>query len=242
MEAILTVDNLYKKFKKTEAVRGICFDLFGGEIIGLIGPNGAGKTTTLKCIVGLLNKNMGEINVLGMDYLDDEARPKIAYIPESPDLYPMLTVWEHLKFIALAYRLNNWEDKAKELIERFDLGEKKDELCKNLSKGMKQKVSISCALLHGPQLFLVDEPMIGLDPKAIRELKNIFLSLKEEGKTVLLSTHLLDTAENLCDGIIVMKKGELVFKGTLEELKGKMSAGENSSLEELFLEVTRDDK
>lgn len=242
MEAVLQVNNLQKKFKKTVAVKNVSFKLDEGQIICLIGPNGAGKTTTLKCITGLLNKTAGDIKIMGINYSDDKAREKIAYIPESPDLYPMLTVWEHLKFIALAYNLKNWEDRAKSYIECFDLVEKKDELCKNLSKGMKQKVSVSCALLHSPQIFLIDEPMIGLDPRAIREFKNILLSLKDDGKTILLSTHLLDTAEDLCDGVIVMKKGEIIFSGTQEELKKSMSAGEGSSLEELFLEVTEDDK
>jgi ABC-type multidrug transport system ATPase subunit len=239
---ILRVENLQKRFKKTEAVKDVSFVLNSGEIVGLIGPNGAGKTTTIKCIMGLLNKTAGDIKVAGQDHLYDEAREKLAYIPESPDLYPMLTVWEHLKFIALAYELKDWEGKALNYLNAFDLIEKKDELCKNLSKGMKQKVSITCALLHEPQIFLVDEPMIGLDPKAIRELKNTLLSLKKEGKTILLSTHLLDTAEDLCDVVIVMKKGEVMFEGTIEELKTMMSAEENSSLEELFLEVTKDDE
>lgn len=242
MEAVLQVNNLQKKFKKTVAVKNVSFKLNEGQIICLIGPNGAGKTTTLKCITGLLNKTAGDIKIMGINYSDDKARAKIAYIPESPDLYPMLTVWEHLKFIALAYNLKNWEDRAKSYLECFDMAEKKDELCKNLSKGMKQKVSVSCALLHSPQIFLIDEPMIGLDPRAIREFKNILLSLKDDGKTILLSTHLLDTAEDLCDGVIVMKKGEIIFSGTQEELKKSMSAGEGSSLEELFLEVTEDDK
>jgi ABC-type multidrug transport system, ATPase component len=242
MEPLLKVEGLVKKYRKTEAVKGIGFELVEGQIIGLIGPNGAGKTTTMKCIMGLLNKTAGDINIMGLDYTDDKARSMMAYIPESPDLYPMLTVWEHLKFIALAYDLTDWQNRAISILERFDLLDKKNELCKNLSKGMKQKVSISCALLHEPKMFLVDEPMIGLDPKAIRELKNTMVSLKEEGRTILLSTHLLDTAEGLCDGIIVMKKGEIIFNGTLEELKDNMKADENSSLEELFLEVTEDEK
>lgn len=241
METILTVTNLSKDYKKTKAIKNISFKLSRGKIVGLIGPNGAGKTTTLKCIMGLLNKTTGTINIMGYDHMESKARLKLAYIPETPELYPMLTVEEHLKFIALAYNLKNWKEKANLLIQRFQLVEKKNELCKNLSKGMKQKVSISCSLLYNPHILLVDEPMIGLDPKAIKEFKNTFLSLKKEGKTILLSSHYLDSVESLCDEIIVMKKGKIIFKGTISGLKNSIQAEEDSSLEELFLQVTKDE-
>lgn len=237
---VLEVKNLKKRYGKTFAVNGISFELNRGTIIGLIGPNGAGKTTTIKCIAGLLKPTEGTVCILGNSIKSPEARSNIAYIPETPDVYPMLTVWEHLKFIALAFKLEGWEAKAEELIDRFDLKDKRNELCKNLSKGMTQKVSICCNLLHDPQVILVDEPMVGLDPKAIRELKDAFLSLKEEGKTILISTHLLDNAQSLCDGVIVMKKGSIVAKGSLDELRRTVNAGEQTSLEELFLEVTGD--
>jgi len=239
---VLEVKNLKKKFGKTIAVNDISFTLEEGRIIGLIGPNGAGKTTTLKCITGLLNKTEGTINILGMDIRKKEARTHIAYIPETPDIYTMLTVWEHMKFIALAYELDNWEEKANMLLHRFDLEDKKNELGKNLSKGMTQKVSICSSLLHNPDVLLVDEPMIGLDPKAIRELKDEFLNLKNEGKTILISTHLLDNAQNLCDSVIVMKNGKIVTQGSIEEIRQNINAAESTSLEDLFLEVTEDEK
>ncbi|HEY5563716.1 MAG TPA: ABC transporter ATP-binding protein [Clostridiaceae bacterium] len=239
---VLEVKNLKKKFGKNLAVNDISFGLEAGKIIGLIGPNGAGKTTTLKCITGLLNKTEGTVTILGMDIRKQEARTHIAYIPETPDIYTMLTVWEHMKFIALAYELDNWEEKAKELLERFDLETKRNELGKNLSKGMTQKVSICCSLLHNPDVLLVDEPMIGLDPRAIRELKDAFLELKNEGKTILISTHLLDNAQNLCDSVIVMKNGSIVTQGSIEELRKNINAAEGTSLEDLFLEVTDDEK
>lgn len=239
---VLEVESLIKKYGKFTAINDISFELTEGKIIGLIGPNGAGKTTTLKCIAGLLKVTEGSISVVGKSIKDKSARSSIAYIPETPDIYSMLTVWEHLKFIALAYNLKNWETHAKELLQRFDLEDKRNELCKNLSKGMTQKVSICSNLLHNPQVILVDEPMIGLDPKAIRELKDALRTLKEEGKTILISTHLLDNAENLCDEVIVMKKGSIIAKGSIEELRKDFNADEDESLEDLFLEVTKDDK
>lgn len=234
----LTVANLSKSYRHNQAVRDLTFALDRGRIVALTGPNGAGKTTTLKCIMGLLNPSAGRIEIMGVSSRDDHSKQSIAYIPEIPELYPMLTVWEHLRFIALAYDLGPWEECAAGLLRRFDLADKRDELCGSLSKGMKQKVSIACALLHDAQVILVDEPMVGLDPKAIRKFKNTLHTLREEGKAILLSTHMLDTAENLCDEVIVMKKGSLILQGTLEELKNRLHARADTTLEDLFLEVT----
>lgn len=239
---VLEVINLSKTFKKDAAVDNISFSLRKGEIVGLTGPNGAGKTTTIKCILGLLRKTKGEILVDGFDSTLKKSKYKLAYIPETPDIYPMLTVWEHLKFMSLAYYIKDWESMAEQILKKFDLTDKKNELGKNLSKGMKQKVSICCALIHKPDVFLVDEPLIGLDPKAIRELKDAFKKLRDDGKSLLVSTHMLDSAEEFCDRIIVLKNGKLLAEGTIEELRSKVHGSENSSLEDLFLEVTQDEK
>lgn len=239
---VLEVINLKKYYKGNKAVDGISFHLNAGEIVGLTGPNGAGKTTTIKCILGLLRKMKGKVLVDGIDSTKQESKYKLAYIPETPDIYPMLTVWEHLKFIALAYYIDNWQEYGSEILKRFDLWDKKDNLGRDLSKGMRQKLSICCALLHKPDVFLVDEPLVGLDPKAIRELKDAFKVLRAEGKSLLISTHMLDTAEGLCDRIVVLKKGTLIMEGTIEDLRHKVNAGEDASLEDLFLEVTEDEK
>ncbi|SMC16851.1 ABC-type multidrug transport system, ATPase component [Clostridium acidisoli DSM 12555] len=239
---VLEVVNLSKIFKKDAAVDNISFSLRKGEIVGLTGPNGAGKTTTIKCILGLLRKTKGEILVDGFDSTLKKSKYKLAYIPETPDIYPMLTVWEHLKFMSLAYYIKDWESTAEQILKKFDLTDKKNELGKNLSKGMRQKVSICCALIHKPDVFLVDEPLIGLDPKAIRELKDAFKKLRDDGKSLLVSTHMLDSAEEFCDRIIVLKNGKLLAEGTIEELRSKVHGSENSSLEDLFLEVTQDEK
>jgi ABC-2 type transport system ATP-binding protein len=237
---VFEVKDLRKNYGKTTAVNGISFTLTQGAIVGLLGPNGAGKTTTLKCMAGLLKPTVGTIRILGENIRSSTARSKLAYLPETPDIYPMLTVWEHMRFVALAFNLENWEPQAEALLERFDLQDKKHELGRNLSKGMTQKVCICCGLLHQPRIILVDEPMIGLDPKAIRELKDAFLRMKEEGKTILISTHLLDNAQYLCDGVIVMKQGAIIAQGSMTELRKTTNFGANASLEELFLEVTGD--
>ncbi|GKX65251.1 ABC transporter ATP-binding protein [Inconstantimicrobium mannanitabidum] len=241
-EKVLQVTNLTKHYKRKNAVDGISFSLNKGEIVALTGPNGAGKTTTIKCILGLLRKNEGEIFINGTDNKSKDVKYKLAYIPETPDIYPMLTVWEHLKFMALVYKINNWTVVAEKILSKFDIADKKDELAKNLSKGMKQKLSICCALIHNPEIFFVDEPFIGLDPKAVRELKDAFKALKEEGKTILISTHMLDAAENLCDRIIVVKKGRVLAEGSIEDLRHKIKVSQETSLEDIFLEVTEDEK
>ena len=238
---MLKVECLTKKYKSFVAVDDISFTLNQGEIVGLLGPNGAGKSTTIKTIVGLLRKTAGSITIGNYPNTSLDAKKKFAYVPEAPELYDMLTVWEHLHFIGYAYDVANFEEKAERLIERYDLWDKKDKLTKELSKGMKQKVSICCGLLPEPDLYLFDEPMIGLDPKAIRETKSIFKELSEQQKTVLVSTHMLDSIENLCHRVLVMKKGKIIVDMAMEEMKGKLGNSENVSLEELFLEVTKDE-
>ncbi|WP_066500487.1 ABC transporter ATP-binding protein [Abyssisolibacter fermentans] len=238
---MLIIKNLTKRFKKSIAVDNISFVLKKGNIVGLLGPNGAGKSTTIKTIAGLLRANEGTIEIDGISNKSLKAKRLFSYIPELPELYDMLTVKEHLQFIAYAYDVKDWETKAQILFERYDLIDKQDKLANELSKGMKQKVSICCGLLPNPDLYLFDEPMIGLDPKAIRETKLIFQELKQQGKTVFISTHLLDTIENLCDRVLVMKTGNIIADGTVEELKTKLGEESSTSLEEIFLEVTKDE-
>ncbi|MGI5882112.1 MAG: ABC transporter ATP-binding protein [Dethiobacteria bacterium] len=238
---MLKVEGLTKKYRNIVAVDNISFTLNRGDIAGLLGPNGAGKSTTIKTIVGLLRKNSGSITVGDHPHTSRDAKKKFTYVPEAPELYDMLTVWEHLQFIAYAYDVAGFEGKAERLLERFDLWDKKDKLAKELSKGMKQKVSICCGLLPEPLLYLFDEPMIGLDPKSIRETKLIFKELSAQQKTILVSTHLLDSIENLCGRVLVLKQGKIIVDMAMEEMKRKLGNSESVSLEELFLEVTRDE-
>jgi ABC-2 type transport system ATP-binding protein len=237
---MLTVTDLSKKYGKQDAVSHISFQLQGGEVVGLLGPNGAGKSTTMKCIVGLLRKTSGEISIGGYDHLSVEAKRVFSYIPETPYVYDLLTIWEHMQFIAQAYGVRDWKGRALELLELYELDDKQKKLGRDLSKGMRQKVSICCGLLPNPQLLFFDEPMIGLDPKAIKNTKNLFKTLKEEGKTILVSTHLIEGIESIADRIMIMKEGQIIGNDTVENLKKQAAAGIGLSLEDLFLEMTKD--
>ncbi|MFM7630147.1 MAG: ABC transporter ATP-binding protein [Algoriphagus sp.] len=237
---MLTVTDLSKKYGKQEAVSNLSFQLQGGEVVGLLGPNGAGKSTTMKCIVGLLRKTSGEISIGGYDHLSVEAKRLFSYIPETPYVYDLLTIWEHMQFIAQAYGVREWKTRALELLELYELDDKQKKLGRDLSKGMRQKVSICCALLPDPQLLFFDEPMIGLDPKAIKNTKNLFKTLKDQGKTILVSTHLIEGIEAIADRIMIMKEGQIIGNDTIENLKKQAAAGIGLSLEDLFLEMTKD--
>ncbi|MHA7130061.1 ABC transporter ATP-binding protein [Algoriphagus namhaensis] len=238
---MLSVSNLVKKYGKQNAVDDITFELGGGEVVGLLGPNGAGKSTTMKCIVGLLRKTTGEITIGGHDHLSVEAKRLFSYIPETPYVYDLLTVREHLQFIAQAYGVQDWKGRADELLALYELDDKADKLGRDLSKGMRQKVSICCALLPDPKVLFFDEPMIGLDPKAIKNTRQIFRELKNQGKTILVSTHLIDSVESIADRIMILKSGRIIGNDTISNLKAQAVQGDGTSLEDLFLELTKDE-
>ncbi len=238
---MLSVTNLVKRYGKQNAVDDISFELGGGEVVGLLGPNGAGKSTTMKCIVGLLRKTSGEITLGGYDHLSVNAKRLFSYIPETPYVYDLLTVKEHLQFIAQAYDVKDWKTKGDQLLELFELDDKADKLGRDLSKGMRQKVSICCALLPDPQVLFFDEPMIGLDPKAIKNTRQIFRELKEQGKTILVSTHLIDSVESIADRIMILKSGKIIGNDSIENLKAQAAQSDGASLEDLFLELTADE-
>lgn len=234
---MLKIENVSKKFKKVEAVKNISFEMFPGQVIGILGPNGAGKSTTIKMIAGLLRTTSGKIRIGGYLNRTIEAKKKFAYIPEFPEIYDLLTIDEHLNFIAKAYHVKDWEAFILPYLERFDLEDKRDKLGKELSKGMQQKLSICMGLLTHADLYLFDEPMIGLDPKAIREAKLVIEELKNAQKTVLISTHLLDSIEHVCDRVLVLKEGQVIVDSDMATLKAEHGA----SLEDIFLEVTSDE-
>ncbi|MCT4543370.1 MAG: ABC transporter ATP-binding protein [Vallitalea sp.] len=229
---MLEVINLTKEYEKVKAVDDISFTVNDGEIAVLLGPNGAGKSTTIKSIAGLL-KYKGDITINSMNNKTIEAKKIFGYVPEAPAVYDMLTINEHIKFIASAYKLENYEQKAKELLTAFDLWDKRDKLGTSLSKGMKQKVSICCSLLFNPKVILFDEPMIGLDPKAIKELKDTFIKLKERNCSILISTHIIDSIDEVWDKALIMKNGKIVLSRTRKEI-----VDNNESLEEIFFDVT----
>lgn len=236
---MLEVSQLTKKFGQSRAVDNLTLTLQEGEVVGLLGPNGAGKSTLIKCIVGLLRPTQGEIRLGGYARGTREARRLCAYVPEIPQLYGMLSVWEHLQFIAGAYEITDWESLAEELLRLFEIWERRDDFVKGLSKGMRQKLSLCCGVITDAPLLLLDEPMVGLDPRAIKNLKDLIQELKDRGKTLFISTHLLDPIENVCNRVIVLKQGKMIANGSLEELRERLGE-EQASLEEVFLEVTAD--
>lgn len=229
---MLKVKNLTKKYEKVLAANKVTFEIDSGEIGVLIGPNGAGKSTTIKSIAGLLRFD-GEITIDGKPNKSIEAKRAFGYVPETAALYESLTVWEHLEFIARAYGLKDWEETAEALLKRFDMDDKKNKIGKELSKGMQQKVSICCALIINPRMVMFDEPMIGLDPKAIKELKDVFIELKNSGCAVLISTHILDSIADIWDKALIMNKGEIVYNNTRDAM---LASGE--SLEQIFFALT----
>ncbi|WOO36715.1 ABC transporter ATP-binding protein [Anaerocolumna sp. AGMB13020] len=228
---MIQVKNVTKKYGKTIASNDISLEAGDREITVLLGANGAGKSTLIKSICGLLRFD-GTIMINGYDNHSIEAKRELGYVPELPAMYPMLTVEEHLQFIARAYRLKNWEDYAEELLTRFELADKRTKLGQELSKGMQQKVSICCALLPNPKAIVFDEPFVGLDPHAIRELKSIITELKAEGNSIIISTHMIDSMEETWDTTHIMKDGRIM------ESKRRKDLDSQSSLEALFFSIT----
>lgn len=225
---MLKASDVTKKYEKLVANNSVSLTVNDGEIAVLLGPNGAGKSTLIKCICGLL-RFQGEISLNGKNNKSIEAKRILGYVPEMPAVYDLLTVGEHLEFICRSYRISD-DGTGDKLLKRFELYDKKDKLGKELSKGMQQKLSICCALIHKPEVIIFDEPMVGLDPYAIKELKEIFRELKNEGKSVLISTHMIDSVEDYWDSAYIMAEGEL---------KAKIKSGEGKeSLQERFFSVT----
>ncbi len=226
---MLCVKNVTKKYGKFIANNAVSFDIADSEIAVLLGPNGAGKSTIIKCICGLLRFE-GEITLGGFPNKSLEAKKILGYVPEMPAVYDLLTVREHLEFMLRSYKIED-DGTADRLLERFELLDKKDKLGKELSKGMQQKLSICCALVHKPSVVIFDEPMVGLDPHAIKQLKELFVELRESGATVLISTHMLDSVESYWDKAYIMKDGRFCAEKSAGDTDGK-------SLEDLFFELT----
>lgn len=228
---MLEVSHVTKKYKKTIASNDVSLQIEDGKIGILLGPNGAGKSTIIKCITGFLKYN-GQIVINGLNNKSVEAKRIIGYVPEIPSLYPNLTVEEHLEFVARAYKLKDYKEYMNELLDRFELSDKRGKFGDELSKGMKQKLSVCCGLITMPRLIIFDEPMIGLDPHAIKELKLVFKELASEGATVLISTHMIDSIDDLWDVTYIMQEGRIKASVNRED------ETENRHLEDIFFEIT----
>ncbi len=231
---MLEVNGLTKVYGKYKAVNNVDFQISGGQIGILLGPNGAGKSTVIKSIAGLLMFS-GRIKICGEDSRSIEAKKIFAYVPELPVMYEALTVREHIEFIINAYHLQTSEEEIMKLFDRFELSDKQDKLGNELSKGMMQKVSICCALILNPKVILLDEPMVGLDPAAIKELKQVIIEMREAGVTILISTHMLEMVKDLWDIMFVMDKGHIIASYEKSDVK-------EEDLEELFFHVTSAEK
>lgn len=232
---MLKINNLTKKYADKVAVNNLSLHIAPGEIYGFIGHNGAGKTTTLKSIAGILDYDSGEILIDGKSAKSEPLACKAvtAYIPDNPDIYDFMTGIQYLNFIADVFKVSDSErySRISEYAKMFEIEDSLNDLIGTYSHGMKQKLVIISALIHSPKLIMMDEPFVGLDPKATHQLKQIMRNICDNGGAIFFSTHVLEVAEKLCDKVAVIKGGNLVASGTVDEVKG------NSSLEDAFLEM-----
>lgn len=241
MENILQIKNLTGGYNRRKVIENIDLNIPKGSITALIGLNGAGKSTTIKHILGLLRPMEGEIRVNGLSINEDNEkyRCSISYIPESPILYDELTLEEHINLTAMSYGLDmesSWK-LADELLNLFKLSDKKKFFPVHFSKGMKQKVMIICAFLVEPNLYIIDEPFLGLDPIAINDLINLMCRRRDEGASILMSTHILATAEKYCDNFVIIHNGKILANGNLEQLRAEFNMA-GASLDEIYLSLT----
>jgi ABC-2 type transport system ATP-binding protein len=239
--SMIRLTNLSKRYGTFTAVDGINLHVPRGELFGFLGPNGAGKTTTLRMIAGILQPSAGSITIAGDDVslAPMQAKARLGFIPDRPYVYDKLTGAEFLRFVAALYGQEGEriERRMDELLALFELTDWKNELVESYSHGMRQKLIISSALLHRPELIVVDEPMVGLDPKGARFLKELFRAFVDRGGTILMSTHTLEVAEAMCDRIAIIQHGRIVACGTMAQLREQTASGD-MSLEDLFLKLT----
>lgn len=236
---LLEVVGFGKSYGRRVAVDGVSFVARAGEIVGLVGPNGAGKTTTMRAIAGIHPPTVGAVRVAGHDVVREPiaARRRMALIPDDPALFGSLTVWEHLEFAARIYGVDGWRPRADALLAELEMTERRDSMADELSRGMRQKVAVACALLHDPAVLLLDEPLTGLDPRGIRTLYAALRRRAEAGAAVMLSSHLLGQIDPLCTSYLILRRGRLLFAGTREAL-GAAFPGAGTTLEEIFFHVT----
>ena len=237
---MIKFENVTKVYNKTvRAVDDISFNVRGGEIVGFIGPNGSGKTTTMKMLTGIIKADVGKITVNGFNVRKDpiKAKESIGYIADSPDMFLRLKATEFLDLIGDIYHVptEKRQERIQEFAKRFELTEALSSPIMSYSHGMRQKIMVIAALMHNPPVWILDEPMVGLDPTSAFELKQMMREHAQAGNAVFFSTHVLEVAEKLCDRVIIIKKGHILYDGTLEKLE---STNKNESLEKIFLELT----
>lgn len=248
---MIHVQGLSKAFGSVRAVNGLSLHVGAGQIVGLLGPNGAGKTTTMRCMCGITPADEGQVTILGHDLADEPiaAKSKLAFVPSDPRLFDYLTVTEHMSFFARLYAAAEKHSReyiaqreifGRELIGELELDERADHLPGALSRGMKQKLMIACALVHDPQILIFDEPFTGLDPHAIRKVRQIIQAHIGRGAAVMISSHLLGMVEDMVTSVIILNRGEKLVEGTLAELRrDHLGEDADADLEELFIQLTR---
>ncbi|MEX2784392.1 ABC transporter ATP-binding protein [Streptococcus sp. H49] len=240
---MLKIENLTGGYNRLPVLKDVSFSVKSGELLGLIGLNGAGKSTTINEIIGLLTPFQGTISIDGMTLEQNQAayRKKIGFIPETPVLYDELTLKEHFETMAMAYdiEISTALKRVQPYLELFRLDDKLDWFPAYFSKGMKQKVMIICAFLVDPELFIFDEPFLGLDPLAIAGLSDLLADEKAKGKSILMSTHVLDSAEKMCDRFVILHKGEVRASGSLSELR-RQFGDEKASLNAIYMALTKE--
>ncbi len=239
---MIDVQEYSKLYGDTVAVKSLSFHVAPGDVLGLVGPNGAGKTTTLRALAGILQPTSGVIRIADIDLQKDpvQAKARLAFIPDEPQLFDYLTVTEHLQFSARLYGVADAGPRIPVLLEELELTAKRDALPTELSRGMKQKLAIACGLLHRPSALLLDEPLTGLDPVGIRRMKETIAARAREGAAVILSSHLLHLVEELCTRLLVIRRGEAVALGTIQEIVAQRPELAGKSLEEMFIALTGD--
>lgn len=239
---MIELRNLTKHYGTTRAVDNLNLSIPAGQIFGFIGPNGAGKTTTIRMMGGIIEPTAGFVEICGINMKEqpEDAKGKIGFIPDRPYLYEKITAMEFLKFTAELYSVDGDEflDKAETKLKMFSLSDWSGELIESFSHGMKQRLIMAAALLHEPEVIIVDEPMVGLDPFAIKMVKDLFVELASNGVTIFMSTHTLQIAEDVCDRIGIIHKGKLISMGTTEELKHEAHLQE-ADLEDVFITLTQ---
>jgi ABC-2 type transport system ATP-binding protein len=244
MATAIELRDVTKRYGQFTAVSHLDLEIREGELFAFLGPNGAGKTTTIKMITGLLRADSGLVSVcghrMGMD--GRMAKAQLAYVPDQPFLYDKLTGREFLEFVGQMYGLPRdvMQTRTRDLIGRLEMGDFLDQLTESYSHGMKQRTALAAALLHEPRVLITDEPMVGLDPRTVRTVKDLMRDMTRAGRTVFMSTHTLEVAEAVADRIGIIRHGRLVAIGTLEELRTQ--AAENASLEDIFLKLTADEQ
>ncbi|WP_042349651.1 ABC transporter ATP-binding protein [Bacillus massiliigorillae] len=242
--SLLQINGLSGGYTKNMVLKDVSFEVKQGELVGLIGLNGAGKSTTIKHVIGTLEPRKGEITINGLSLNKqlEEYRKQFSYVPETPVLYDELTLAEHMELTAMAYGIPEAEfhERKDKLLKEFKMEKRLKWFPAHFSKGMKQKVMIMCAFLVQPSLYIVDEPFVGLDPLGIQSLLNLMNKVKDSGAGILMSTHILATAEKYCDSFVILHNGQIRAKGTLSDLRREFGMP-NASLDDLYIELTKEE-